>query len=131
VVRPIELNIICADDKFFNLEDMRIIFSKLDLVDRCLFVNNGKEAVDAYFHVLEKNTFDKAEQTILFLDYDMPNMTGIEVINELQAYYLVNKQRLLNAAKLFSEDENGGKAIMRPIQKPTFVICSAFSSQPF
>jgi len=37
----------------------------------------------------------------------MPNMTGIEVINELQAYYLVNKQRLLNAAKLFSEDENG------------------------
>jgi CheY-like chemotaxis protein len=26
----------------------------------------------------------------LLLDYDMPFMTGVEVINELQAFFLVN-----------------------------------------
>jgi len=40
-----ELNIICADDKYFNLEDLRLVFQKLDLVKKCTFVSNGADAV--------------------------------------------------------------------------------------
>jgi CheY-like chemotaxis protein len=97
-----EVNIICADDKYFNLEDLRLVFQKLDLVQRCTFVSNGNDAVTACIKIMEKQTFDQVEHTILFLDYDMPVMTGIEVINEIQAFCLVNNQHALNAAKIFS-----------------------------
>ena len=36
-----KLNIICADDVFYNLEALRIIFARFGLLDNCNFVSNG------------------------------------------------------------------------------------------
>ena len=37
-----KLNIICADDTYFNLEALRIVFQNIGLIEYCHFVSNGK-----------------------------------------------------------------------------------------
>ena len=41
-----KLSIICADDVYYNLEALRIVFTQLKLVQYCNFVNNGQAVVD-------------------------------------------------------------------------------------
>ena len=36
-----KLSIICADDVYYNIEALRIVFQKIGLIDYCHFVNNG------------------------------------------------------------------------------------------
>jgi CheY-like chemotaxis protein len=36
-----KLSIICADDVYYNLEALKIVFHQLGLTDFCQFVNNG------------------------------------------------------------------------------------------
>ena len=36
-----KLSIICADDVYYNLEALKIVFTQLGLADFCHFVNNG------------------------------------------------------------------------------------------
>lgn len=36
-----KLSIICADDVYYNLEALKIIFAQLGLDEFCHFVNNG------------------------------------------------------------------------------------------
>ena len=41
-----KLNIICADDAYFNLEALRVVFKNLGMLPFCQFVADGKQVVD-------------------------------------------------------------------------------------
>ena len=42
----LKLSIICADDAYYNLEALRLIFQKLGLLEVCHFFANGREVID-------------------------------------------------------------------------------------
>lgn len=41
------LSIICADDYYYNLEALRLVFSNLGLLDYCQFVSEGRQAINS------------------------------------------------------------------------------------
>ena len=41
LLKDCKLNIICADDVFYNLEALRIVLARMGLLDYCDFVDNG------------------------------------------------------------------------------------------
>lgn len=47
------LQIICADDWYYNLEALRVVFQNIGLVEHCTFVNNGQEAIDSVVKSIE------------------------------------------------------------------------------
>ena len=70
-------------------------------------------------------------QIILFLDYDMPMMNGLEVIAEIKAYHLLSNEKWLLTSKLIHGIEIGLPSNFKPIKKPIFVIFSAFQHPSF
>ena len=87
----LNLSIICADDIYYNLEALRLVFKNLGLLDYCHFVNDGKQVVDCCIKNVEESEEGAETVTIVIVDYEMPMMTGLEAIKEIQAFYsLVN-----------------------------------------
>lgn len=41
-----QLSIVCADDVYYNLETLKIVFQRMGLSDYCNFVTTGQEVVD-------------------------------------------------------------------------------------
>ncbi|MFC2061688.1 response regulator [Elusimicrobiota bacterium] len=66
--------ILIADDEIYFIESLRkALESSGNAVD---FAFNGKEALD----LIKKNDYD-----ILFLDHNMPELTGLEIIKYVKA----------------------------------------------
>ena len=71
-IRGRKLSIICADDVYFNLEALRVIFRGMGLLDYCHFVATGRQLIDC----CAKNLYELEEGedaiTIVIMDYEMP-----------------------------------------------------------
>jgi len=49
----LELQIICADDTFYNLEALGLIFEQLKLLNFVRMFNNGQQAIDYFIQTTE------------------------------------------------------------------------------
>lgn len=94
MVKSKKLKIICADDMYYNLEALKLIFSNLGLIDYCKFVGDGRQAVNACIRNAEESDCNNELVQILVLDYDMPYLNGLEAIAEIKAYYSKANQRM-------------------------------------
>ena len=87
-----KLTIICADDIYYNLEALRLVFNNLGLIDHCIFVSDGQQAFDSYVQT-DKESRGKCDLVcILILDFEMPMMTGLDVKKEIVSYIYTQKQ---------------------------------------
>lgn len=86
----------CADDTFYNLETLRLVFDKLGLIDHCVFVNDGEEAKDAVIKAVTDSDFERKYELVLIVivDYTMPYMNGVEVVKEVTKFYNTMNWRL-------------------------------------
>jgi CheY-like chemotaxis protein len=81
------MRIICADDSYLNLEALRVVFQRLGLIDYCVFVSNGQQAIESCIKNVNEITYGQDSITIIILDYEMPFHTGLQVIAEVKAFY--------------------------------------------
>jgi len=81
------LRIICADDMYLNLEALRVVFTRLGLIDYCVFVSNGQQAVEYCIRNVNEITYGQDSITIVIVDYEMPFRTGLQAIAEVRAFY--------------------------------------------
>ena len=84
-----QLKIICADDMYYNLETLKLVFQNLGLLSSCEFVNDGRQALDRCIKCVEDSDFEKKHELVIIviLDYEMPNLTGVEAIREIKGFY--------------------------------------------
>jgi hypothetical protein len=82
-----KLCIICADDIYYNLEALRLVFSNLGLEEHCSFLNDGRQVVRSCIKNVEDSTDPQNMVTIVIVDFEMPVMSGLEAIKEIKAYY--------------------------------------------
>ena len=90
------LNIICADDVYFNLEALRIIFNKIGLLKNCHFVSNGQLLVDTCKNIVSFSDFETDDITVIVTDFEMPMLSGLEAIKEISAFYNHTNLKLNN-----------------------------------
>ena len=64
-----KLNIICADDAYFNLEALRIVFKNLGLLQFCQFVSDGKQVVDLCIQNYNEQQKGIQMVNIVIIDY--------------------------------------------------------------
>lgn len=83
------LHIVCADDTFYNLETLRLVFDKLGVIRNCEFVCDGLEAKNAEIKAVTDSDFERKYELVLIVivDYSMPFMTGVEVVQEITSFY--------------------------------------------
>ncbi len=72
------MQVLFVDDDSFNTLLAKKIFTKLQLLDKVIFVNNGAEALDYI------NIHLSAMPTHIFLDENMPVMRGSEFLTQLK-----------------------------------------------
>ena len=96
----LELRIVCADDYYYNIEALRLVFSRLGLVKFCHFCNAGKDLVE----YLSNRTTEYCQQAepsvreipIVIVDFEMPHLDGLETIKELKAMYNIKNFGISN-----------------------------------
>ena len=64
-----KLNIICADDAYFNLEALRIVFKNLGLLQFCQFASDGKQVVDLCIQNYNEQQKGIQMVNIVIIDY--------------------------------------------------------------
>lgn len=124
-----KLCIICADDVYYNLETLKIVFQGLGLFNYCHFVSNGQAVIDC----CQKNLYEVEEGddlvTIVVIDYEMPMMTGLKAIKEIKALFnTVNSRILCNKKERF---ETGSKTGLREVRMPIFALFSCHQNKAF
>ena len=81
------LRIICADDMYLNLEALRVVFSRLGLLQYCDFVSNGQQVIESCIRHYNSKEPGQETVTIVIVDYEMPVMTGLQAVAEVRAFY--------------------------------------------
>ena len=112
-----KLTILCADDNHFNIEILRISFIKLDLLDYCSFVFDGKEVVNWCKKNAERARNEHEKQIVIVVtDLEMPHKNGLQAVKEVREHY----NSALNA------NESGFA-----LKMPTFVLSSSRINKGF
>ena len=84
-----KIRIVCADDVFYSLEALRVVFTNMGLIEYCTFVNNGRQLVDYFTEQMEFSGAPRDEINIVVADYEMPIMTGLDAVKEIRAIFTV------------------------------------------
>lgn len=109
LLKNVGFAILCADDNYFNIETLRLVFAKLELQDYCSYVHDGKEVVEWC-----QRNFQRAKETcesqifVLLTDLELPFKNGIQAVKEVK--------------KLYSSQELSGDTFK--LQMPTFILSS-------
>lgn len=61
------------------------MFEEIEIADKCVFVSDGKQAVEHCIRSAKQDSSGKLVQ-VLILDYEMPHMSGLQVISEIKAF---------------------------------------------
>ena len=135
----------CADDVYYSLEALRVVFTNMGLIKYCTFVNNGRQLVDYFTEQMDFAGAPRDEINIVIADFDMPIMTGLEAVKEIRAIFTVINQRLLkkhqikNGKKLVSDKSGTDKKLVgnrsdkdyKQLTMPTFILSSMHSHKGF
>jgi two-component system chemotaxis response regulator CheY len=73
------MKILVAEDEFTGREILMRLLAKVGI---CSAAVNGKEAYDAFISAYESDE----PYDLIFLDVNMPEMTGIEVLHKIREY---------------------------------------------
>lgn len=92
------LKVVCADDTFYNLETLRVVFENLGMGTNCTFVNDGKQAVQAAIKNVKDSDYERKYELvqIVIVDFEMPQLNGLEAVNEIKSFYNTTEPRLTN-----------------------------------
>lgn len=100
--------LIVDDDERFAI----LVAQKLEKYAQCIVANNGDDALLQFEHHLQK----KAPFQAVFMDIEMPKMTGHEVVEKMRG---VEKQNKIDPLKMF-------KLIMLTVHKDVKNVSKSF-----
>ena len=130
-----KLRIIVADDCYFSLEAMRIIFRKLGLSKQCKFVANGQQVTECYQTILSESNYNTKDITIILIDFEMPILSGLEAIKVIKDQVnsvnlsLAMRQRLTTMT--LQTNSNGRERPKKQLPYPKFIMCTAYRNNEF
>lgn len=123
-----KLSILVADDVYYNLEALKIVFKNLGLISYCKFMTDGRQLIKSCITNVEENCQATDLVTIVIADYEMPIYTGVEAIKEIKAFY----KHLSDQAKSEKLEEKIDTAgIARRYRMPTFCMISQYQFAGF
>ena len=129
-----KIRIVCADDVYYSLEALRVIFTNMGLIEFCTFVNNGRQLVDYFTEQIDFAGAPRDEINIVIADYEMPIMTGLEAVKEIRAIFTVMNQRLLKKHQIKNNKNlvsNRSKKDYKQLEMPTFILSSTHTHKGF
>ena len=71
---------------FYNQESLKTMFEEFDILEHVSFFHNGRQVVDEVNQHLELNE-GQDPIGLIILDFNMPVMNGIEVVQEVKIIY--------------------------------------------
>lgn len=94
-----KFDIVCADDIYYNIEALRLVFQDLGVLQHCHFFKNGQEVIEyckdnvngtvkPYSKRLQKDL------PIVIVDFEMPECNGLDTIKEIKALYTITNHML-------------------------------------
>jgi CheY-like chemotaxis protein len=129
-----KIKIVCADDIYYSLEALRVVFTNMGLIEYCTFVNNGRQLVDYFTEQMDFVGAPRDEINIVIADYEMPVLTGLDAVKEIRAIFTVINQRLLKKHQI----KNGKRLVgdksdkdFKKLTMPTFILSSTHSHKGF
>ena len=86
--------ILVAEDQRMNIESYKIVFQSMELSNCVIYYTNGLELIKKVKAELKKDHSTDMPIPLLLLDYQMPELNGIEVIKEVRRLYAeVNRSK--------------------------------------
>ena len=127
------MKIICADDMYYNLETLKIVFQNLGLLSSCEFVNDGRQALERCIKCVEDSDFGQKYETliIVILDFEMPNMTGLNAIKMIKGFYDTIRWNVQVKNPKYADARNFDPENGRAANYPTFCMYSQHSHKGF
>ena len=102
-----------VDDQFVSQQSIYYFFDDLGLTDRLMMFSNGRDAVQHFDWMLKQERSQQHPKrpqpvSLIFLDINMPIMTGLEAIKLI-------KQKYEEANLRVQSEKEDGWQIVRPV----------------
>ena len=101
-----EGQIIIAEDQKVNLDALQMTIDRVGIDSKCEYCIDGRDTLQVALGILEealqRPMFDRERPiALMLLDLQMPYMTGMEVVKEMQKFYSLHKDRLVEPMYVF------------------------------